>query len=179
MKKPESVAYIVTARIMPAFKEPFGELIKGVPSETMAELKQIVERQKTPKIISVGDTVSINLHKYGMVPQLAVTDSLAMRKKIEPQQFGERRLIKVKNPPGTITQQAADAIRQAVQSQDHIHILVEGEEDLLTLIVVLFAPENSLVVYGQPNEGIVVVRVTPEKRTEAERIWKAMKKVEK
>ncbi len=58
-------------------------------------------------------------------------------------------------------------------------LLVDGEEDLLTLVAVLYAPENALVVYGQPNQGIVVVRVTSKKRAEAERIWGAMKTVKK
>jgi uncharacterized protein (UPF0218 family) len=179
MKKPESVTYVVTSEILSAFKEPFGRLIKGPPSETMAKLKQIAEKKKVKMIISVGDTVSINLHKHGIIPKLAITDNLTLRAKIEPQEFEAMRLIKVRNPPGMITQEAIDAVQGALQTQNHIHILVEGEEDLLTLVVVLFAPENALVVYGQPSEGIVVVTVNSEKRADAERIWKAMKAVEK
>jgi len=47
------------------------------------------------------------------------------------------------------------------------------------LITVLYAPENSLVVYGQPREGIVVVKVTPEKKASAANFLKAMKNVRK
>jgi uncharacterized protein (UPF0218 family) len=50
---------------------------------------------------------------------------------------------------------------------------------LLALIAVLYAPEKSLVVYGQPYEGIVVVKVTSEKKAEATEILKAMKTVRK
>jgi len=50
---------------------------------------------------------------------------------------------------------------------------------LLTLIAVLYAPEKSLVVYGQPYEGIVVVEVTSEKQAKAKEILKAMKTVRK
>jgi uncharacterized protein (UPF0218 family) len=56
---------------------------------------------------------------------------------------------------------------------------VDGEEDLLTLIAVLNAPEKSLVVYGQPYEGIVVVKVTAKKKAEAMEILKAMKTASK
>jgi uncharacterized protein (UPF0218 family) len=43
----------------------------------------------------------------------------------------------------------------------------------------LYAPENSLIVYGQPYKGIVVVKVTSEKKAEATEILKAMKTVRK
>jgi uncharacterized protein (UPF0218 family) len=55
---------------------------------------------------------------------------------------------------------------------------VEGEEDLLTLIAVLYAPKNALVLYGQPHEGLVAVRITSEKKAQAERILKEMKSAE-
>ncbi|MDI6805914.1 MAG: DUF359 domain-containing protein, partial [Candidatus Bathyarchaeia archaeon] len=57
--------------------------------------------------------------------------------------------------------------------------IVDGEEDLLTLIAVLYAPQNSFVVYGQPYEGIVVVKVTPEKKAEVSEILKTMETARK
>ncbi len=53
-------------------------------------------------------------------------------------------------------------------------MVVDGEEDLLTLVAVLCAPENSLVVYGQPHEGIVVVKVTEKTKRKIRRIVEAM-----
>ncbi|HMK82220.1 MAG TPA: DUF359 domain-containing protein, partial [Candidatus Bathyarchaeia archaeon] len=44
--------------------------------------------------------------------------------------------------------------------------IVDGEEDLLVLVVIAVAPVGSLVVYGQPNEGIVLVNVTLAKKKE-------------
>jgi len=38
-------------------------------------------------------------------------------------------------------------------------VLVEGEEDLLTIVAVLCAPEGSVVLYGQPGEGAVLIEV--------------------
>ena len=35
------------------------------------------------------------------------------------------------------------------------HLL--GEEDLLTLPILAFFPEQTIVLYGQPNEGLVIV----------------------
>jgi uncharacterized protein (UPF0218 family) len=65
-----------------------------------------------------------------------------------------------------------------LQGSENVHLLVEGEEDLLTLIVALYAPVNSLIIYGQPQKGVVVVKVTQEKRADAQKIWNHMKKIE-
>ena len=42
--------------------------------------------------------------------------------------------------------------------------MVDGEEDLLALVAVLYAPQNSFVVYGQPHCGIVFVKVTSRRK---------------
>ena len=57
------------------------------------------------------------------------------------------------NPQGTITQEAILQSSKPLEKNEHTHIVVDGEEDLLTLIAVLYAPENSFVVYGQPYTG--------------------------
>jgi uncharacterized protein (UPF0218 family) len=168
------IAYIVTPKLRAKLKEPFGTLIQGTFSETMSKLKTIVEREKPSKIISVGDTVSRNLHEHGMNPQLSITDNKRMRKRIQPRIFPAKSVIHAENPQGTITKEAITAIQKALESGEQAHIIVDGEEDLLTLIAVLHAPEGSLVVYGQPYEGIVVVKVTPEKKASVMEILKAM-----
>ena len=58
-------------------------------------------------------------------------------------------------------------------------MLVEGEEDLLTLVAVLKAPENSLVVYGQPHEGVVAVKVDKAIKEGIRKIIAAMKPLPK
>jgi uncharacterized protein (UPF0218 family) len=51
---------------------------------------------------------------------------------------------------------------------------VDGEEDLLTLIAILYVPEDSFVIYGQPYEGIVVVKATEAKKEEISGILNSM-----
>ncbi len=160
-------------------KEPFGILIEGSFDETMRKMENIVKREKPVKIISVGDTVTRNLHSYQMTPQLSITDNKRMRKRVKQEVFAGKNVVHVKNPQGTITEEAITAVREALESDEHVHIIVDGEEDLLALIAVLYAPETSLVVYGQPFEGIVVVEVTSEKKAGALKILKAMKTVRK
>jgi uncharacterized protein (UPF0218 family) len=171
------VSYIITPKILSKFKEPFGTLIQGSASETMKQLRSIIENDKPPKIFSVGDMVSRNLHDYSIIPQVSIFDNQTKREKLTPRTFPDKEIMQVKNPHGKITQEAIDAIQKAIQSTTQTQIVIDGEEDLLTLIAVMYAPENALIVYGQPNEGIVVVKVTAEKKAEAQKIWKKMKTI--
>lgn len=168
------IAYRVTPELRAILKDPFGMLIRGSFAQTMGKMAKIIAREKPPMIVSVGDTVSRNLHEHHMFPQLSITDNKRMRKRIEPRVFAAT-LFHVRNPQGTITKEAITAIKQAFGSDESVQIVVDGEEDLLTLVAILHAPEKSLVVYGQPYEGIVVVKVTSEKRAEARQVLKAMK----
>ena len=172
-----SVSYVVTPEMKSKFKEPFGTLIQGSFPQTMNQLKDIITNEKPTVIISVGDTVSRNLHEHQMIPQLSITDNKCMRKKLQPLIFPDKNIVQVKNPQGTITQVAINAIQNALQSKKQVQIIVDGEEDLLTLISVMYAPESAIVVYGQPYRGIVVVKVTQEKKAEAQKIWETMKRV--
>jgi hypothetical protein len=174
-----AIAYSVTPELRVKLREPFGMLIQGSFDETMRKMYSIVKREKPPKIVSVGDTVSRNLHAYQMNPQLSITDNQRMRKRVKQEVFTGKNVVHVENPQGTITEEAITAVREALESGEYVHIIVDGEEDLLALIAVLYAPEKSLVVYGQPYEGIVVVEVTSEKKAEAIEILKAMKTVRK
>jgi hypothetical protein len=145
----------------------------------MRRLGAILKTEKPTLIISVGDIVSRNLHAHGFNPQLSITDNKCMRKRIPSGSYAAEHVVHVKNPEGTITEEAIMAIKEELKSGSRTQIIVDGEEDLLTLIAVLHAPEGALVVYGQPNEGIVVVNVTSKKKAEAAGILKAMKMVRK
>ena len=174
-----AIAYSLTPELRVKLKEPFGILIRGSFAETMDKMENIVKREKPPRIVSVGDTVSRNLHEHELNPQLSITDNKRMRRRVKPRTFTGKNIVHVRNPQGTITEEAITAIREALESNERFHIIVDGEEDLLALIAVLYAPENSLVVYGQPYEGIVVIKVTSEKKAGAKKILKAMKTVRK
>lgn len=173
-----AIAYNITPELRAKLKEPFGILIRGSFAETIGKLDAMVKREKPPLIVSVGDTVSRNLHEHLMPPQLSITDNKRMRKKIKPRIFAVK-LFHVKNPQGTITAEAIAAIKAALESDERVQVIVDGEEDLLALVAILYAPENAFVVYGQPYEGIVVVKVTSEKKAEAEEVLKAMETVRK
>ena len=174
-----TVAYTVTPELRIRFKTPFGVLIKGSYSQNMATMAKIMAREIPPMVISVGDRVSRNLSQFKMDPRLSIIDNKCMRKSIRPHEYAPKHVVHVSNPEGTITEEALTEIKAAFETDNQVQIVVEGEEDLLTLVAVLHAPERSLVVYGQPREGIVVVRVTSEKKAEAAEFLKAMNNVRK
>lgn len=169
------IIYAITPELRKTLKTPFGILLCGTFPESMKKFATIVEERKPPKIVTVGDTVTRNLHRHGISPQLSITDNRSMRKPIRQIIYPVDKIVKVKNPQGTITEEAAKAVHEAILKSEKVQIRVDGEEDLLTIIAVLNSPEKTLVVYGQPYEGMVVVEVTAEKKAEASRILEAMK----
>lgn len=171
-----SIEYSLTPELRIKLKKPLGTLIRGSFTETVKIFKDIIEKEKPTAIISVGDTVSKNLAENHLVPQVSIVDNRVMRRSVKSIALAMDKTISVKNPQGTITEEAHKAIREAMKCYYHVKIVVDGEEDLLTLIAVLYAPENSFVVYGQPYEGIVAIKVTPEKKTEIAEILKTMEK---
>ena len=171
-----TIAYSLTPELRQKLKEPIGTLIRGSFVETMKCLKKMVKEEDPPIIVSVGDTVSRNLVKNDLSPHLAIVDNICMRRDVkEPAQLTAEKTIRVKNPQATITSEAIEAIQDALSSNTRVKIVVDGEEDLLALIAVLYAPEDSFILYGQPYEGIVVVKVSPEKKAEVAGILKEMK----
>ncbi len=170
------IEYVITPELRVRLKEPFGSLIQGTVEETMTKLEMLVEKEKPPMIISVGDVVSKTLHQYKLHPQLTVIDNISLRdQKIPPLEAHGEESVNVKNPQGTITEESTLAIQRALSRGVHTHIIVEGEEDLLTLTAVLNAPERSFVIYGQPHLGVVVIKVTGQKKCEVQEFLNAMK----
>lgn len=166
--------------IQERLKKPWGLLICGTFTEITSKIREIIEKEKPPCIVTVGDAVSKNLVESGIYPKLVIVDNKIMRSKITftlTLPAGEE--ICVKNPPGTLTQEALDAVESAFKTRRKVKIVIDGEEDLLTLAAVLYAPENSLVIYGQPKEGAVIVKVSKDKKEEVVEILKALKEATK
>ena len=154
-------------------KTPLGQLLAGSPAETMPKLKLLVQRIKPSKLTTVGDVVSRETLAAGIQVSLRIVDQMTLRKRISPVEIKVERTYKVRNPAGVVTKEAWDAIREALKDREAL-ILVDGEEDLLAIPAVLESPDNALVVYGQPSEGLVVVAASAEKKTEVRKIANRM-----
>lgn len=136
----------------------------------MERLKELVERGEPSVVVSVGDVVSRHMIEWGIPLNVLVVDNRTMRQPTEPVEVNVDQTINVKNPAGTITDEAWDAIKQAFKLNGLVRVMVDGEEDLLTVVTVLSAPKNAFVVYGQPHVGVVVVKVTEETQRNMQRI---------
>jgi hypothetical protein len=84
----------------------------------------------------------------------------------------DAKVINVKNPAGTLTPEMREAFANA---KPPLKIVVEGEEDLAAIPAVLSAPQGSVVAYGQPGEGVVLIKVTESKRREFTDLLKEFK----
>ena len=135
------------------FKEPFGTLFKNI--------EELLPLLAGKKVYAVGDVVTHNLRKSGVVPAVAVVDGFTMRSPCKRLPDISGNCIRVRNPAGTITDELLHALDTAVANAPST-ILVEGEEDLAAIPMVIAAPTGSVVLYGQPSEGVVLRTVTPE-----------------
>ncbi len=126
-------------------------------------------------VITVGDRTTQKMVDFGMMPSVQIIDGQEKRIKRDiPGNSDDYTLLTCTNPAAEITPQSIDTIRKAFTSKTPVRILVTGEEDLLVLPVCIFAPENSIVLYGQPNEGLVIVKVTPEIRNKTQKLLDLM-----
>jgi len=173
------VVYTLTPELRKKLKTPLGMLIRGTFSETTKHIKEIVERESPPALVSIGDTVTRNLTDNRVLPKISVIDNVVMRKQAAPVSPFADKTVRVGNPAGTITEEAVNALEKAFRGSERVRIIVDGEEDLLTLVAILYAPLNSLVVYGQPYEGVVLVKSTQEKKAEIAGILRAMETARK
>lgn len=98
-----------------------------------------------------------------------------MRKSVDPIEF-DRRNINASNPPGTITAEAQSILFEAAKGCSHLAVIVDGEEDLLVLPLMVYLPVGSLIIYGQPREGMVVISLNDERKKWAKDFMHEMKR---
>lgn len=148
-------------------KIPLGKLL--VEDDTSKEniLKLITSDSF---IITVGDATTEKILSYGITPALQIIDGIEKREKREIPKTNIQTELECDNPAGEITQQSIETIKNALQSLPPVRIIVKGEEDLLVIPVCQYAQNNSIVMYGQPNEGLVVVTINENLKNKIQKI---------
>lgn len=126
-------------------------------------------------IITVGDRTTEKMIDFDLIPSLQIIDGLEKRQKREFPKLGNASELTIDNPPAEITLQSIEIIKKAFTMNSPVRLTVNGEEDLLVLPVCIHAPENSVVLYGQPNQGLVCVQITTEIRNKAQTLLNLMK----
>lgn len=153
-------------------KIPLGKLILEEQTTKENILQEITHDSF---IITVGDATTEKMINFGIMPCLQIVDGQEKRVTRElPISSKVRTNLTCENPATEITSQAIDVIKKAFESPTPVRILVTGEEDLLVLPACLYAPENAIVMYGQPNEGLVVVHVNAEIRNKTKSLLELM-----
>lgn len=149
-------------------KTPLGILLHDTSKENI--LSHI---PKDSFVITVGDATTEKMFSFNLIPSLSIVDGFEKRQK-RTIPSGDVTKIFCDNPAGEITTQSIDAIKDAIKSKLPVQIIVNGEEDLLVLPVCVHAPQNAVVLYGQPNEGLVIVKITQEIRNKTQQLLNLM-----
>ncbi|MDE1857820.1 MAG: DUF359 domain-containing protein [Thaumarchaeota archaeon] len=150
-------AYKLPEKLRPKLAKPLGHVFTGQETGG-SEFRDLAGL--APMVITVGDRVTETLGEAGRTPEVQVVDGVERRTRREPPELPYRRQIRVKNPAGTITSEAIAGMRKAFSGTKPARVLVDGEEDLMTMLAVAMAPISSVVFYGQPGVGVVAVRVS-------------------
>jgi hypothetical protein len=154
------------------FKQPFGPVYADAESllDAFDDNGDNGDDGDGTPLVAVGDVVTAHLVRAGRIPDVAVIDGRTEREAVSPATEEALESLppgtEVVNPAGELTEALLRALREALVAADTRVVDVDGEEDLATLPAVVAAPDGAGVVYGQPGEGMVLVRVTPETRQE-------------
>ena len=140
-----------------------GDLWIGDVETNLERLTKFVEKKAPVCLATVGDFVSFNVLAADVHPDIVVVDHRIMRKSVDPIEL-DREYVNVPNPPGTITAESQTVLYDAARECKHLAVIVDGEEDLLVLPLMAFMPLGSVIIYGQPREGMVVITLTDERR---------------
>lgn len=158
---------VISDGVKERLRKPLGKVFRGTDADRTPVSRQVVryiQEIRPSKLIAVGDIVTADLMGSGLKPDLAVIDHKTQRHHVQHQsRYSGRRVL---NPAGTLTKRAVAQLAIALKSGRPQILIVRGEEDLMAIPAILFAPLGSLVVYGQWNLGVVAISVTEEKKQE-------------
>jgi uncharacterized protein (UPF0218 family)/phosphopantetheine adenylyltransferase len=154
-------------------KSPKGDLYHkkdGPPQE------RVVDRiiKENPKcVIAVGDVTVSTLIEEGYTPDVSIVDGITKRGEFKGTFSAERKYM-FYNPAAVLYPEAWSTIDTAIHDKKRSLIVIEGEEDLMGFPGVLLAPNGSVMLYGQPDAGIVWVPVHKENKSLARSLLNKM-----
>ena len=155
----------LTENLRRSFQKPFGELLRNIDYSLGI---------RNHLVITVGDIATKNFNARSLGQDISVVDfKVAREKKFSNMKelgfAGNENIYKVDNPPGHITSGLFKKLAEIIKSsmQERIILQVNGEEDLAVLPLVLLAPLNTVIYYGQPGKGLVQVAVSEDTKNRA------------
>jgi uncharacterized protein (UPF0218 family) len=146
-------------------RKPFGKVYSG--SAAIAAF-----RRGARPLISVGDQCASDLIDAKLAPDILIFDfkikrveiSGEMKKKLAPH---AKNAFVVLSAAGVVSDELEIAVTRVLDDGAGA-VLVVGEDDLSSLLVMAHAEKGTLI-YGQPNEGAVIVPLGGKKVRETAR----------
>lgn len=166
----------LTSSLRKILQKPWGRLLEGEGEFIFSKVKKIFKK-KPFFWATVGDVTTKFFREKGYRPNLAIIDGKVAQVKLGKEFLSTPKVV---NPPGEITPQLLwqiDKILEKIcQGGRSEVILIEGEEDLAVLPLILFSPLESLIFYGQPGKGLVVLKVEEETK---EKVWQILRSLKR
>jgi uncharacterized protein (UPF0218 family) len=125
------------------------------------DFRKVRKLGRNCRITTVGDICTLSLLALGMRPHLAVFDLRFMRQRLDSgmasileTQF--RNAKRYRNPAGTLSEKIMRDAKRLLEEGGAVKI--DGEEDLTALAFIMAGGKNDAIIYGQPHNGLVIVR---------------------
>lgn len=142
---------------------PFGEIVENVK-----------RNDDDSYIVTVGDATTKKFNESSIQQNISVVDFKIARKEafssFSDLGFLEKEaVVMINNPAGHITHDVFSKVLDIFKSgsDQRIILKIEGEEDLVVLPLVLAAPLNTIIYYGQPDLGLVKILVSEDCKEQA------------
>jgi pantetheine-phosphate adenylyltransferase len=127
-------------------------------SKIQGDLVQFPSKKYSGVRLVVGDISLERFRKEKWQFDIGVYDEHSHRSKVAPE-HSIAPTKSITNLPGTISPELSSALQTLIAAKKgYLHIT--GEEDLATVVSVLILPLGSEVYYGQPDTGLVCIRVS-------------------
>lgn len=158
---------ILPSKLRSQLKNPFGKILKNVNLDSL--------NLNPSKTILVGDVVTKTFNNLFFKQKISAVDFLVKRKRFfsNIKELGFKKDVKVvetNNQAGHLTPCLFKSIKNIfdfLNGRNRFVLLVNGEEDLSVLVFLILAPLDFSVLYGQPGEGVVMIRVTEKNKKKA------------
>ncbi|TFG31843.1 DUF359 domain-containing protein [Candidatus Thorarchaeota archaeon] len=158
-------------------KTPKGDVYDVKEGSPEKRVVRRIEEESPKQVIAVGDVTSATILSEGYTPQVMIIDGITKRGPYL-KEFNAPEEYLIFNPAAVIYPEAWSTIDTAIHHRTTTLVSVDGEEDLLGFPAVLLAPDDSVVLYGQPDVGIVWIPVTPENKILARNLLEQMPIIE-
>ncbi|MDD5337228.1 MAG: DUF359 domain-containing protein [Candidatus ainarchaeum sp.] len=161
---------IVPESVRTELREPLGSLM---------DFQSFISSYGKRKIVAVGDAVVLALLRAKIESFVSVFDFSTRRNPIPEKERSELAAkypepLVCENPAGTIAEALEQSAKLVLKTGGALRIV--GEEDLAALVFMRLCPDALIIVYGQPEKGVVAIECNEASRRKAENFFRKIRK---